>query len=213
MAQIEVKWTKSESISIRDYGKDAGFNLSMIDIFKIPQDQRIWIQKKIVGSILADLDYVWEDDEWNTPLSKVKKGIYVISLSGGICIDYRLSPSQVIYIGRGQIRSRIYNHLKNWVAHFSESLQDIKLKFWMSEIKKNGSSDAFKAVESQLLIAFHEKHGEIPIMNKRFGDSVWIDHFFNKELTKPFKIENAAKRCWKIKPMPENEWFLTEEEI
>ena len=214
MAEFEeIYWTKTNPISIRDYASYCGFNLNTIDLFKIPEDQRKWIERKVVGNILEDLDECWAEDEWEEPFNSIEKGVYVISLAGNICVDYKNKPSQVIYIGRGQVRHRIYNHLKNWVANFSESLQDINFRFWATKIKKAGSPDAFKIVESKLIKIFYDRYGELPILNKKFGDCFDnSNHSFSKDLTKPFRNERAINKGWKIRPMESNEWFKEIEE-
>lgn len=214
MAEItEIFWTKSEPVSIRDYGNACGFNLITIDIMQLPENQKQWIERKIVSSILADLDYLWEEDEWPTPLHQVEKGVYVITIARNICIDYKDSYSQVVYVGRGKIRSRIYSHLRNWVYYFSESLQDISFHFWMTEIKIPGSPNAFMDVESDLLCKFKDRFGEYPILNHKAGNSCTIAHSYDRSLTKPFYNVPNLKTGWKIKPMPKNEWFKEIEEI
>ena len=105
------------------------------------------------------------------------------------------------------MRSRIYSHLKNWVSYFSESLQDISFYFWMTQIKKPGSPDAFMDIESELLSRFNHRFGDYPILNYKAGKRYKVEHTFDYTLTKPFKNLPSIKSGWKIKPMPENEWF------
>ena len=206
MANINVDWTKSDSISIRDYASRCGFNLLTINIVKQPEEYRNWIEKKIISSILADVDNSWEN-EWETSLSQVDKGVYVTTMASNMCVKYKSGVSQVIYIGRGQVRKRLYQHLKNWVANFSESLQDIKFNFSLTEIKVPGSANAFKDVESDLICNFRSKYGGFPLLNKKHGDVCQKDHTYNSEFRKPFKNEHDIKRGWCIKPMANNEWF------
>ena len=191
MADIELEWTKTEPISIREYGNYCGFDLSLINILQLPTDRRKWIEKEIVTSILEELDEAWEEDEWETPLYDVKKGVYVITLSGNICIEYTQKPSQVIYIGRGQIRNRIRKHLINWVTHFSESLQDIKFHFWMTEIKVPGSSNAFIEVEADLIKVFEKRYGEYPILNYKSGNSNDKNHNYDNASRNIDRVRHA----------------------
>lgn len=214
MADItEIHWTKSKPVSIRDYGNACGFNLITIDIMQLPEEQKQWIEKKIVSSILADLDQTWEEDEWPSPLYDIEKGVYVITIAGNICINYKGGESQVVYIGRGKTRSRIYSHLRNWVSYFSESLQDISFCFWMTEIKVQGSLNAFMDVESELIRRFNTRFGEYPILNFKAGKKFEVEHSFDRTLTKPLRNLPRIKTGWKIKPMPENEWFKEIDEI
>ncbi len=214
MADItEIHWTKSDPVSIRDYGNFCGFNLITIDIKQLPIDKAQWIEKKIVSSILSDLDETWEGDEWPLRLHDVEKGVYVITIAGNICVDYKDEPSQVVYIGCGKTRNRIDSHLKNWVSTFSESLQDISFCFWMTEVKIPGSPDAYMNVESELIRRFDERFGEPPILNYKAGKRYKVEHTFDRTLTKPFINLPSIKAGWKIKPMPDNEWYNEIEDI
>jgi hypothetical protein len=203
-----IMWTRTDPISIREYASTCGFNLLTIDVDKLAKKQRIWIEKVVINSILAKIDDKWEDDEWGVPLHQVIKGVYVITMAANICIEYKNGMSQVIYIGRGQIRKRIYSHFKNWITYFTESLQDIRFRFWMTEIKVPGSATAFHDVESELICRFKDKFGEFPLLNSIYGKNCGTEHSYNvANLTKPFRNERAIKGGWCIKPMPENQWF------
>jgi hypothetical protein len=114
MAKIELEWKKSEPISIRKHGNNGGFNLSIIDLLELSKEKREWIETEIVDSILKKLEEVWEEDEWRVTFPKVKKWVYVITLTDNICIKYEKGFSQVVYIGTGQIRNKIKSHLKEW---------------------------------------------------------------------------------------------------
>ena len=212
MAYIEVDWTKTEPLSIREYGSYCGFNLSTIDLLNLSTERRDWVEKEVVSCILEELDATWIKDQWETSLSKVAKGVYVIKLSGSICIHYPNKESQVIYIGRGKIRNRIKIHLTNWVTHFSESLHDIKFQIWMTEIKVPGSPNAFKDVEANLLEIFEEEYGDLPIQNSKGGNYHNKDHNYNAEWKIPLKNDPSINSGWCITPMPDNEWFSEIEE-
>jgi hypothetical protein len=212
MAFIEVIWTKTKSINIREYASCFVFNKPTIDLSSLSTNRRNWIEKEIVSCILEDLDETWEQDQWETPLFKVNKGVYVITLSGNICIQYPNKESQVVYIARGKIRSRIKIHLTNWVTHFSESLHDIKFQIWMTQIKIPGAPNAFKDVEADLIEIFEEEYGDIPIQNSKGGNYHNKDHNYNAEWKSPLKVDPSINSGWCIKPMPDNEWFAEMEE-
>ncbi len=161
---------------------------------------------------MEELDATWEEDQWDTSLSKVDKGVYVIKLSGNICIQYPNKESQIIYIGRGKVRNRIKTHLTNRVTHFSESLHDIKFQIWMTEIKVPGSPNAFKDVEADLIEVFEEESGDLPIQNSKGGNYHNKDHNYNAEWKMPLRADPYINNGWCIKPMSDNEWFVEIEE-
>lgn len=209
MAKIDVIWTKtSYPISINEYATQLGFNLRTLDFEGIQADKWDWIDTRIRNKIMSYLDECWEYER-DYPLSDVSQGVYVITLSGSLSIAYgnEYKPSKVLYIGRGQIRNRIFTHFKNWVRYLSDSLQDITLDIWMTEIKVNGSKDAYKEVEADLLAYFKEKFGEYPLENKKSGDNNQKRHDYCSEWNKPLHNPSNIQNGWAIKPLKNNRWF------
>ncbi len=206
MADINISWVKSEIISIRDYANSAGFNLNAIDLRKLPPDRRDWIEKVVVDSIIYDLDECYAGEKYSS-LSEVKQGLYIISFADDLCIQYPDDYSQVIYLGRGAIRTRIKKHLKTWILNFSESLQDIRFQFWMSEVRTKGGRRAFVEAESDFLEYFYEKNGSYPILNKISGSSHEKSHTYSKGSYTPFRKPKELSSGWALSPMPDNDWF------
>ncbi len=212
MADIKVEWTKSEPVSIREYGGYCGFNLSTIDLLELSADRREWVEGEVVNSFLKELDTIWDKDHWDTALPNVKKGVYIITLSGNICIQYPNKESQVVYIGSGKIRDKINMHITNWITHYSESLHDIKFQIWMTEIKVPGSPNAFKDVQADLIEIFEKEYGDLPIQNTQGGNRHKKDHHYNPEWKLPLRVNPSIEKGWCIAPMPENKWFYKIEE-
>jgi hypothetical protein len=206
MATIDISWVKSDAISIRDYANSSGFNLNSIDLRTLEKDRRDWIEKTVVDWIISDLDETYAAEKYSK-LSEVKQGLYIISLADDLCIRYPTDHSQVIYVGRGTIRTRIRSHLKEWVLNFSESLQDIRFQFWMSEVRTSGGRKAFREAESDLLDYFWEKNGDYPILNKISGSSHEKEHSYSRASYTPFRKSSGLGSGWALTPMPDNDWF------
>src|SRR5206468_4848329 len=138
---------------IREVALQCGFNLSAADLNGAKEQYNNLAKSEVAKAILRKLDDTWEN-QLSGHLADVCQGVYIISLSGNICFDYKNGQSQIIYIGKGWIRSRIVDHLKNWIAHISESLQDMKIDISMAEIKIRNATKASEEVESDLLEKF-----------------------------------------------------------
>lgn len=208
MAEIEYYWTKNEEpIRISEFATNLGFNLRTLEYEGAPEDKWEWINKKIRNSILAYLSDSWEEER-SSPLSSVTQGIYVITLSDNLSIDYDGQPSKVLYIGRGQIRTRLADHFKQWIRYFTDSLQDISLDIWMTEIKVKGSKCAFKEVETDLLNHFYEKFNCYPIQNSKSGDYHEKEHNYCEEWNEPLRNPTNINYGWAIKPLRNNSWAI-----
>jgi len=216
MAHIEYQWIQTkEPIRISEYANNLGFNLRTLKQAGITPDMRHWIDGKIRNKILAYLSECWEkeeklDENTTEQLSDVYRGVYVITLSDNLSIDYNREPSQVIYIGRGQIKNRLKAHFALWIRDLSDSLQDIAFDVWMTEVRVKGNANAFKEVESDLLYDFKEKFGRVPLQNKKRGDDHYKTHEYfddwNLPLTNPKK--NHIRNGWSIEPLGNNPWAM-----
>jgi len=206
MANITVDWVRSDPVSIRDYASAAGFNLNSIDIRELNEGRRSWIEKEVVDWVISDLDACYAGIK-HSKLSDVRQGLYVITFADNLCINYRDDFSQVIYIGRGNVRSRIRSHLKNWVLNFSESLQDIRFCFWMAEVRTRGGRKAFKEAEGDFLNYFFERTGSYPILNKISGSAHQKDHKYSRGSFVPFQKSRGLSSGWALSPMGDNDWF------
>lgn len=214
MATIEYDWVKTDCpVRISEFANDLGFNLRTIDLSGITEEFWNMIDGKIRNQIMFYLDGLWEkQSNSQRSLSDVTQGVYVISLSDNLSIDYDGSPSKVIYIGRGKTRSRIYNHLKLWVRYLSDSLQDIALDIWMTEIRVNGNKVAFKEVETDLLNYFHDKVRCYPLQNSKSGDYHEKIHEYGEDWNLPLRNPTNIQNGWSIRPLRNNPWAQEFEE-
>jgi hypothetical protein len=208
MANVEYIWTKTETpIRISEYANYLGFNLGIISNSGKSKDIREQINQKIRNSILSDLDDIYLEER-DKLLSDIYQGVYVITLSDNLSIDYNGKPSKVLYIGRGKIRERIKMHISTWIYNFYDSLQDISFDIWMTEIKVNGSKDAYKEVESDLLGHFKNKFGSYPLQNSISGKYHEKIHDYHDDWNLPLRNPKDIQNGWSIKPLNKNPWAI-----
>jgi len=207
VAYIEYEWVKNEHpIRFSEYASDMGINLRTLSYANVKGDVWDWIDSKVRSKILAELDRTWEE-AFETSLSAVSQGIYVITIAENLSIDYNGSSSKVLYIGRGQLRSRISSHLKFWLRNLSESLQDISIHVWMTEVKVRGNSGVYKDVESDLISHFYDKFDAYPVQNAKSGDIHEKNHEYAKNWNLPLRNPPNISQGWSIKPLDNNPWY------
>jgi hypothetical protein len=207
MAKINLKWTVMENLDLREIAKSCGFYIEQIGT--ADQSVRDYLQKKVVEEALEKVKEAWYRDN-NVPLSDVSSGVYVIALDGGLCVSYggvgSGKNSPVLYIGRGQIASRIKMHLSQWMYDFAASLQNASFKIYMTEVRGKGRSDYFQNLESDLIVKFREKFGDKPLINKNEGWTHQREHEYSENWKLP--IDRRGRRfLWAVQPLPANEWF------
>ncbi|WP_135380791.1 hypothetical protein [Vibrio tasmaniensis] len=207
MAVIEYEWVRNEyPIRFSKYASDMGINLLTLSYDNVKEDIWDWIDSKIRLRIVKDLEDVWES-EFNSSLSSVTQGIYVVTIGDNLSIDYQGLPSKVLYIGRGQLRSRINSHLKFWLKNLSDSLQDISIHIWMTEVKVRGNNQIYKEVETDLLSHFYHKYDALPLQNAKNGDFHEKEHDYGRNWNAPLRNPSNIQQGWSIKPLDNNPWY------
>lgn len=208
MAKLTVNWKTTGLISVFEEAQKLGFDLRRYD--SQHEDVKHLVKKATIDEIMKIIYNAWDesvtDDHKKNWFGSLKNGVYVIAVGGGFGLRYTNGCSEVAYIGRGKISTRLRSHLQNWIFEMSRSLRDVPFRFYMEEFKDARSKDAFKDFEHLLLERFHEKFGEKPLLNKIAGREGNIDHTFQGNPLAP--LSNVGKSyLWEVRPSQKNRWF------
>ncbi|TDM05711.1 MAG: hypothetical protein C4K60_13370 [Ideonella sp. MAG2] len=209
MARIETnRWYGLRRQSLAVYARNAGFDLSIFEDYS--KSVQAELRSKTIKEAMREIEWALKDQHFD--LNLAKKGVYVISLSNPLTIKYPKKRSQVLYIGRGDIRQRISSHFENKLFDLMRSLSGADFDFDFAVPARPGTRDYYKDVEYQMLEWFNLKFGDqskrcFPLMNKIKGtkknntsDSEWW--------TKPLKA-TGARPLWEITPIAANKFKLT----
>ncbi len=194
-------WYPVKKQSLAVYARHAGFDLAMYEEYseEVQIELRARAVKEAIKSIQTDC---WE--RHNFDLAGVTSGIYVISLSNPISIQYRKNRSQIIYIGRGNIVGRIKSHFENKLFDFMLGLSGADFDFHFSQPARAGTGDYFKHVEHSMLEYFSDIYAgmddkrRFPILNKNAGTFMGYaggDDWWKK----PLKAQ-GRRPLWELKP-------------
>lgn len=209
LANIEIAWAVTDPISVFDEARQLGFDLRKFD--DQSDEVRFAVKKASVDHIIKKIRAEWRGaygDEYkpHQDFNAIKNGVYVIAIGAGFGVGYPKDCSEVMYIGRGKIASRLRSHLNNWIFDMSLSLRDVPFKFYMETVADGRSRNAFKDFEHFLLERFSDKFGDKPLINKIHGRAGTIDHDFGGNWNAP--LSNRGKQyIWSIKPTEKNDWF------
>lgn len=208
MAKIDVIWAETDLISVFDVARDLGFDLRKYDR-QVEEVQKA-VKKATVDKIIMKIREDWRaayDHEYPKKLdfNRIANGVYVIKIGDGFAVKYEKDVSEIMYIGRGKIASRLRTHLNNWIFDMSRSLRDVPFKFYMETVGDRRSKNAFKDFEHFMLDQFMSKYGEKPLLNKIHGREGHIDHEFTGNWNSP--LRRSTQCLWQIRPSVKNSWF------
>lgn len=194
-------WYQVRNQSLAIYARQAGFDLAMYAEYGASVQREL--RARAVTEALSSI----ESACWNVhgfDLTQIKSGIYVISLSNPLSIQYRNRRSQVIYIGRGNISGRIKLHFEKKLFNFMLDLSGADFDFHFSRPTLAGTKGYFEHVEHLMLEYFSDEYGGVdekrrfPILNKNAGAykgySGGTDWW-----KKPLKA-SGKRPLWELKP-------------
>lgn len=187
MTELDIDWTTIDNISIRDVASKCGYDITSSK--KAREDAL----KPTVQSIILLFDKAWERKHQNL-LKSEKECLYVISLDGGMAIDYAGDLSPILYIGRGNARNRLRSHLKEWLITLSNELEDVTLTFYLSRHKY------YKEAEALLLEAYFERYSILPLWNDNWGNSSNAKYTLSDDSLKPILSKNKRYK-WSLHPL------------
>lgn len=191
-----IEWSVVKRQSLARAAREAGYDLTMYEDYpKSVQDTlRYHAIKNVLDNLCSDFE------EYNDkPLWQIMQGVYVICLSDPFTIQYGASRSNVIYIGRGRISSRLKSHFDNSLFDVMMSLAGADFDFYLAEPKDSKGDGYFKQLEHDLLKNFREKigDGKYPLLNKYAGTNV--DLRLGDGWNYPLKI-SGKRPTWAIAP-------------
>lgn len=183
--------------------RNAGFDLAVYSEYS--DSVRKEARKGAIKETMRGIEESFEA-EAGFELTDIDRGVYVISLSTPLAILYRYGWSPVIYIGIGNIVSRIESHFNNSLFDLMESVSGANFDFSFASPKKlfYRGDDYYKHVEFLMLEYFCEKVGGVdetrryPILNRNAGADKDIDD--NDEWWNTPLKATGRKPLWALKP-------------
>lgn len=137
------------------------------------------------------------------PMTLIDRAVYVIRLQSPFAVNYPNKHSPVLYIGEGNLLSRLVSHRK-----WSERMLNLGFRFPLEvaccfpRVQKN--SGAYKVFEAHLLSVFFKRYGSLPLKNSIHEHKAY-DHQYGRVATNMvLGPGNGTRHMWAIKPLPSN---------
>jgi len=209
-------------MSLATAAREAGFDLAVYHEYSESTQKEL--RKRTVKQAISNIcdEYEFQTEEKfgkSKSLDDVSFGVYVIRLSNPFTVRYRTpaisdvstsktvnfdGTSQIVYIGRGDVRSRLESHLKYKLFDFMLSLSGADFDFQILDPVSDfvAKDKLHKQVEHDLLLNFAEtvtcREKGWPILNKYSGSDVGVEDCgkrWNYPLRKDVKLLE-----WAIEP-------------
>jgi hypothetical protein len=191
----QIQWTPVKKQSLARAAREAGYDLAMFENYpKAVQDTlRYHAIKNVLRNLQDDYEELTGKELW-----AVRQGVYVICLSDPFTIQYASGCSNIVYIGRGQISTRLKNHFENSLFDVMMSLAGADFDFYLSEPIDRNEEGVFKQLEHDLLQNFRQKigGGSFPLLNKYAGSRQGLK--LGKGWNLPLKT-SGKRPTWAIK--------------
>src|ERR1700733_2623798 len=162
----ENTWFTIRKQSLAVAARDAGFDLAIYDQYS--DDMKPELRKRTIKSIMRQIAFAFEELT-ESDLSELSQGVYIISLSPPLTLTYEKKNSEIIYIGLGNVISRIKSHFKRSLFDFMQSLSGADFDFKFSRPHLSYYTDYYKHVEFRMLEYFRASVGSLPLLNSNAG--------------------------------------------
>jgi hypothetical protein len=162
----ENTWYNVRKQSLAVAARDAGFDLAIYNQYS--EDVQAELRKRTVKSIMRQIAYAFAEST-ESELSELLRGVYVISLSSPLTLTYEKKNSEVIYIGLGNVISRVESHFKKSLFDFMQSLSGADFDFKFANPHRSHHTDYYKHVEFKMLEYFRASVGSLPLLNSNAG--------------------------------------------
>jgi hypothetical protein len=129
------------------------------------------------------------------------QAVYVIRTEKPFAIQYPLRFSPTIYIGEGNLISRLNSH-RRWLKRLQEQGHNFQFEVAFCLPRLPGNSDAYKDYEAFLLSKFKVKYGALPLRNKQNENMVYQHQYSHTETV--IGPTRGVRYRWAIQPLPSN---------
>lgn len=167
-------WYDIKAQSLAAYVRNCGYDLAVFDEY--PATVQKQIRKAAVTEAVKAIKLECQIRH-GIQLDDIHKGVYVIALSNPLSMRYEKGRSQIIYIGMGNIVSRIKSHFDNSLFDFMLSVNGANFDFRFARPGLQGGTTYYKHVEFLMLQEFGKKYGGLsesrcyPLLNRNAGSN------------------------------------------
>ena len=197
--ETTLNWINLWSMSLATAARESGFDLAVYHEYS--ESTQLELRKRTIKKTISNIcdEYKWATQQQfgeAKALESVQFGVYVIRLSSPFTVRYRIpeiedgleiktvnfdGTSQIVYIGRGDVKTRLERHLKNKLFDFMQSLSGANFDFQILDPESNfvSKDDLHKQIENDLLLRFAEtvtcREKGWPLLNKISGSDVGVE--------------------------------------
>ncbi|MGV0958537.1 MAG: hypothetical protein ACOYB1_01780 [Limnohabitans sp.] len=132
-----------------------------------------------------------------------KKSVYVIRLRSPFSVSYPQRHTPTLYIGEGNILSRLNAHRK-WINRLQKLGYPFPIEVACCFPRVNGNAAAHKVFEAHLLNVFFNRYGSLPLKNSNNQTKVYAHQYERTATSGILGPGSGNKHNWAISPLPAN---------
>jgi hypothetical protein len=146
-------------------------------------------------------------ETWPT-IRRPNQCVYVIRLIGDVAVDYPGGFSPVIYIGEGNVYSRLYQHA-NWLASLVASVPQVGIEVQIAEVARRNHDTLYQYIEADLIRWFAEERQSLPWFNRQRERGKEEHYEYEPEAERALRrrlgVGAGNAFLWAIKPTHNND--------
>ena len=136
---------------------------------------------------------------------QLNRAVYVIRLFGDFSMRYPWGNSPVVYIGEGDLQSRLgsHNKLRSWMGDLSTLIDGHSFEVGVVCPRVKKAPETYRDLEAYMLLKFSEIYGCVPLRNRQIEKRQCKQHTYNDEvINQALKIGKGRRYSWAVEPLP-----------
>ena len=135
---------------------------------------------------------------------QLSRAVYVIRLNGKFLIRYPWGKSPLVYIGEGDLPTRLKSHnaMKSWMGELGSLLDKATFKVGIACPRVSRAEDTYKDLEAHLLEVFANKYGCVPLRNRQFESRLFNHSYSQKDVKHALNPWQGKRYEWAVEPQP-----------
>jgi hypothetical protein len=136
--------------------------------------------------------------------AELSRAVYVVRLCGDFSMRYPWGKSPVVYIGEGDLATRLgsHNKLRSWMGELSTLIDGYSFQVGVVCPRVKNSPETYRDLEAYMLLKFATLYGCVPLRNRQVEKRQCRHTYNDKDINHALKIGKGMRYSWAVEPLP-----------